>query len=328
MGRNSGGSAAAGRAGRKPGGDAGVPLRGKGRRRLSPWQIRESAVAIGFFFPFAVLFTLFVLLPVGMSFYYSLTTFSVVQEPLFVGLQNYKYLFTEDDTFLKAMANTFVFSILSGVLGYALSFVVAWALNTVRLKTVYALAFYAPSITSGIAMSVVWLYFFSPDSAGLINNFLLMNGFIDKPLLWTQDPDLIVWVVTIVSVWMGMGTGFLGFLAGFQNLPSDVFEAGRIDGIQNPFQELIYLILPLMKPMLLFGAINSVASAFSIYDVPLTLIGSPGPENASLTLVGHINDYAFTRLDMGYANTVAVFLFAVTFLIGRGFFHLLGSKDD
>lgn len=83
-----------------------------------------------------------------------------------------------------------------------------------------------------------------------------------------------------------------------------------------------------MKPMLLFGAVNSVTTAFSIYDIPLTLIGSPGPENASLTLVGHINDYAFTRLDMGYATTIAVFLFAVTFFIGRILFRVLSSKDD
>lgn len=75
---------------------------------------------------------------------------------------------------------------------------------------------------------------------------------------------------------------------------------GAIDGIHNKFEELIYIIVPQMKPMLLFGAVNAIIGAFAIYDVPLTLAGNPGPDNAALTLIGHLNDYAFTRLDLGY----------------------------
>lgn len=195
-------------------------------------------------------------------------------------------------------------------------------------KRFFALAFYAPSITSGIAMGVVWLYFFSPDRYGFINNFLYNLGFIDKPILWTQDPSKILVIVVIVSVWMGMGNGFLAFLAGFQGMDHEVFEAGKIDGIRNKLQELIYLTLPMMKPMLLFGAINTISASFGVYEIPMTLAGSPGYENASLTLVGHLNDYAFTRMDLGYASAIAVVLFAMAFIVGRIVFKVLDSKDE
>ncbi len=291
-------------------------------------QIKESALASLFFAPFAILFCIFVIWPVISAIYYSFTTFSVVQEPIWVGIKNYRYLITQDNVFLKALTNTLCFAFFSGILGFIMSFMVAWAIDGVKGKMFFALAFYAPSITSGIAMSVVWLYFFSPDSYGFINNFLLQNGFIDAPLLWTKDPQLIMIIVVIVSTWMGMGNGFLAFLSGFQNLQSEIMEAARIDGVHNRFQELIYVILPQMKPMLLFGAVNTVSTSFGIYDVPMTLAGSPGPENASLTLVGHMNDYAFNRLDYGYASTVAVVLFLLTFLVGRLMFRILSTKDE
>lgn len=289
---------------------------------------KENLKAILFFAPFGILFFIFTIMPVLSSALLSLTTYSVVQTPLFVGIRNFKHLLTEDTVFLKALTNTFTFAFFSGIIGYFMSFAIAWLIDNMKGKMIYALAFYAPSITSGIAMGIVWLSFFSPDAYGYINNALMNIGIISSPMLWTKDPKLITFVIIFVSVWMGMGNGFLGFLAGFQNLSPEISEAAHIDGVKNKFQELIYIILPQMKPMLLFGAITSVTNAFNIYDVPLTLIGSPGPENASLTLVGHMNDYAFTRLDLGYASTVAVFLFAVTFIIGRVLFRVLGSKSE
>ena len=289
---------------------------------------REGLVAVLFFSPFAILFILFTIVPVVTALILSCTTYSVLQTPIFVGLDNYKHLFTQDDFFVTALKNTMVFALFSGPIGYIVSFIVAWCIDTLKFKKFFALAFYAPSITSGIAMSVIWLYFFSPDKFGLVNNALINFGFIDKPILWTQDPSKILIIVVIVSVWMSMGNGFLAFLAGFQNMSKEVFEAGQMDGISNKFQELIYLIIPMMKPMLLYGAIITIVGAFSIYDIPLTLAGSPGPDNAGLTIVGHLNDYSFARMDLGYACAIAVILFAMTFIIGRIIFKVLESKDE
>lgn len=298
------------------------------RRKLTKADRHEAATATAFFLPFGVLFITFTVLPVLIGVFFSFTNYTVLQSPIFVGFQNFQRLFTEDDTFLIALNNTLLFALFSGVIGFFASFIVAWIIDGLKFKKFFALAFYAPSITSGIAMSVVWLYFLSPDSYGLINHALMQMGLIDKPVLWTQNPDTILVIVVVVSVWMGMGNGFLAFLSGFQNMNREIFEAGRIDGVSNKFQELIYMVLPQMKPMLLFAAINSVTGAFSIYDVPLTLAGSPGPENAALTIVGHLNDYAFTRMDMGYATAIALVLFAITFAIGRILFRVLGTKDE
>jgi multiple sugar transport system permease protein len=289
---------------------------------------REGLAAILFFTPFGILFLLFTIVPVVVAVVLSFTNYSVLQSPILVGINNYKYLFTQDNLFIVALKNTLSFALFSGPIGYVVSFLVAWIIDSLRFKKFFSLAFYAPSITSGIAMSVVWLYFFSPDRYGFINNFLLQNGFIDTPILWTQDPSKVLVIVIIVSVWMGMGNGFLAFLAGFQNMSTQVYEAGRIDGIRNKFQELIYITIPMMKPMLLFGAINTIAGSFGVYEIPMTLAGTPGPENSALTLVGHLNDYAFTRMDLGYASAVAVVLFAMTFIIGRVIFKALGSKDE
>lgn len=162
----------------------------------------------------------------------------------------------------------------------------------------FSLAFYAPSITSGVAMSTVWLYFFSSDSYGLINNVLIRMGLISEPIKWTLDPQYILGVVVFISIWMGMGTGFLTFLAGLQGLNEEIYEAGMIDGIRNSVQELFYLTLPQMKPQLLFGAINGTVAAFGVFDIAVSVAGMPSPNYAAHTIVAHLYDYAFIRFDM------------------------------
>lgn len=289
----------------------------------------EGFAATLFFLPFFILFMLFTIIPVMMAIVLSLTNYSILQGPIFVGLHNYIFLFTQDDLFLTALKNTMLFALFSGPIGYIVSFMVAWVIDTMKHRKLFALAFYAPSLTSGIAMSTVWLVLFAPNRMGWINNFLINTlQTINTPILWTQDPSRILFVVVIISVWMGMGNGFLAFLAGFQNMSTEIAEAGRIDGVGNKFQELIYIVIPQQKPMLLFGAINTITGSFGIYDIPVSIGGYPGPQNATMTLVGHMNDYAFTRLDMGYASTIAVILFLITLIIGRIVFRVLSTKNE
>lgn len=197
-----------------------------------------------------------------------------------------------------------------------------------KFRNGFALMFYAPSIISGVAMSIVWSYIFSPDSYGLLNNALLSIGIIDDPVLWTQDPNYILPVIILVSVWMSMGTGFLVFLAGLQNVNKEYYEAAAIDGISNKYQELKYITLPSMKPQLLFGAINAVTGAFGVYEVSVTLAGFPSPNYAGHTIVTHLYDYAFVRFQMGYACAVATVLFIMTFFIGRVVMNALTEKEE
>lgn len=288
----------------------------------------SRGLAILFFLPFFILFCLFVLAPVVQSIFYSFTNYDLLNRMDFVGFNNYKQLFLNDEIFLLALKNTMIFACIAGPVSYIMSFVMAWVLNDLKGRTVFALAFYAPSITSGTAMGVIWLYFFSSDSYGLINNALMKLGLISSPILWSQDVKLILPVCIFIQIWMGMGTGFLVFMAGLQNVNPELYEAGAIDGIKGRFAELFYITLPQMKPQLLFGAINTIAGSFGVFDIISSFAGFPTSNYAAHTLVAHVYDYAFVRYEMGYAAAVSVVLFLITFLFGKLVMFMLSSKDE
>ena len=170
--------------------------------------------------------------------------------------------------------------------GYLASFFMAWIITLVKKgKGFFSLAFYAPSLTSGVAMSTIWLIIFSGDRYGYLNNLLLKLGILTEPILWTSDSDYVMGVVMLISVWMSMGTGFLVFLAGFQNIDPALYEAARVDGISSRFQELRLITWPLMKPQLLFGAINSIVGSFAVFDVATAVAGMPSPNYSAHTIV-------------------------------------------
>ena len=184
--------------------------------------LRRNATGYIFLAPFLILLFIFVVVPVGVSVVLSFTNYNMLQPPKFVGLENYMSLILNDDVFLIALKNTFVFALFIGPIGYFMSFLMAWILDTMKARNLFSIAFYAPSITSAVAMTVVWLYFFSPDRYGMVNNALTELGLITEPILWNADPRYIMPVVVLISVWMSMGNGFLVFLAGLQNLPDEV----------------------------------------------------------------------------------------------------------
>ena len=288
---------------------------------------RKTWVGYAFMMPFLILFALFIILPVLISFGMSFTNYNMIESPDFLGITNYKLLILDDAEFLIALKNTLVFAFISGPIGFLGSFVMAWLINNLKARNLFSLAFYAPSITSGVALSVVWLYFFSSDRYGLINNTLINLGVLSEPIQWTQDVSTVLPVVILISIWMSMGTGFLTFLAGLQNLPHEIYEAGMIDGIRNRFQESIYITLPQMKPQLLFGAINAAVGAFGVFDIAVSVAGLPSPNYAAHTIVAHLYDYAFIRFEMGYASAVAIILFLITFVLGRIFMRVFSEKD-
>lgn len=295
---------------------------------ISKMDKRRTKVGYMFMAPFLILFTTFTLIPIFVAMGLSLTNYNLIQSPGFVGLTNYMNLILEDDVFLTSLKNTILFALLTGPTGYIASFMMAWLITLMNKgRGAFALAFYAPSLTSGVAMSTIWLIIFSGDRNGYLNNFMLKLGVILEPILWTKDATYLKWVIVIISVWMSMGTGFLVFLAGLQNIDPALYEAARVDGMKNRFQELRYITLPMMKPQLLFGAVNSVVGALAIFDVATSVAGMPSPNYAAHTIVAHLYDYAFIRMNMGYASSVAMILFIMTFIIGRICFYVFKSED-
>jgi len=281
-----------------------------------------------FLLPFLILFILFIVIPVLSAVITSMQYYNLLQPPKFLGLLNYQMLFTNDDVFIIALKNTFLFALIVGPIGYIMSFLFAWVINNYKRKRFMSLSFYIPSITSGVAMASVWLYFFSNDKYGLLNQILSSLKLATKPALWLSDPNLVLWVVIAISLWMSMGNGFLVFLAGFQNISPEWYEAGAIDGINNRFQELYYITIPSMKPQLLFGAITSIAASFGVFDVSVTVAGLPSPKYAAHTMVTHMYDMAFNKFEMGYACTIAVILFIITFSFSQMCMKLFSSDND
>ena len=301
---------------------------GTGRSGISAavWW-RKYGAGYMFLAPFLILFTIFVAIPVFIAAGLSFTSYNMIQPAKWVGLTNYRLLLTDDDIFLTALKNTLIFACISGPLGFIMSFIAAWVINQLKFRNAFSLAFYAPSITSTIAMTVVWMYFFSGDRYGLINNVLTDMGLITEPVLWNMNPDTIMPVIVIISVWMSMGTGFLVFLAGLQSVSKELYEAAAIDGVKSRIQELWYITLPMVKPQLLFGSINSIVASFGVFDIAVSVAGIPSPNYAGHTIVAHLYDYAFIRFQMGYASAVAVILFTLTFILGRILMKAFASKD-
>ena len=146
---------------------------------------------------------------------------------------------------------------------------------------------------------------------GLLNSFLLQFGLINEPVQWLTNTDYMLNIVIFVQLWCSLGTGFLAFVAGLQNLDPSLVEAGAIDGIRNRFQELIYIILPQMGGSLMFGAVMQISQAFSVGGISSALVGFPSIDYAAHTIVLHISDFGNTRFELGYASALSVVLFAI-----------------
>ena len=288
-------------------------------------QAKRNKVCYLFLAPYAILFITFFILPIATSIFYSFTYYNILEPARFVGLQNYVNLILQDEVFLTAIKNTFVIAVITGPVGYILSFLFAWFINELPkwLRAIAVVIFYAPSI-AGNAYTVFSIIF-RGDAYGYLNSLLLEFGLIEAPRLCLTDPNYMMTILIIVILWMSMGTGFLSFVAGFQGIDKSMYEAGYVDGVRNRWQELYHITLPSMKPMLLFGAVMSITSAFNVCDVPRALCGYPSTDYAARTVVTHLFDYGFSRFEMGYASAIATLLFLIMILCKKAISSLLGK---
>lgn len=286
-------------------------------------KAKKSRNCYLFLAPYAILFTMFYIFPVVASIFYSFTYYNILEKPRFIGLQNYIALILEDDIFLTSIKNTFMIAIITGPLGYILSFLFAWLINELPrwIRSVAVIVFYAPSIAGNCY--VIFSVFFRGDAYGYVNAFLMNVGIIDKPILWLINPDYMLPICMLVILWMSLGTGFLSFVAGLQGVDRSQFEAGYMDGIKNRWQELWFITLPNMKPMLMFGAVMSITQAFGVCDVTMALCGYPSTDYAARTIVTHLFDYGFSRFEMGYACAIATVLFLIMILCNKAIQSLL-----
>lgn len=280
--------------------------------------------------PYALIFTIFILVPVVLAIILSFTNFNAIEFPSFVGFLNYITILTNDAEFMKfVLPNTIIYAVVVGIGGYVLSFVLAWALCnlTKPVRTVLALILYSPSMTTGVAMTVLWKVIFSGDQFGLLNSWLMELKVITEPILWLTDARYLLPIVIIIGLWSSMGIGFLSMIAGILNTDATLYEAASIDGITNRFQEMVYITIPQMKPQMLFAAVMAIVGAFQNGMISSMLVGNPSPGYASQLLVNHIEDYGFLRYEMGYAAAISVVLLLIVQLFSKGANALLTEKN-
>lgn len=284
-----------------------------------------------FLLPYLILFTVFIIVPTAMAIGLSFTNYNAVETPEFVGLTNYINLLTQDNIFLQyVLPNTILFSIVVGVGGYVLAFFLAWSLSQLSKlpRTILALIIYSPSMTQGVAMTVVWRTVFLGDQSGIANYILTKLGIITEPIIWMTNTDYILPIVIIVALWSSMGVGFLAMLAGLLNVSPELYEAAAIDGVRNRFQEVIYITIPSMKPQMLFGAVMAVTNAFQAGSIGVQLTGAnPTPQYAAQLMVNHVEDYGFARYEMGYAAAVSVALLGLIYAFSYVARRLFTEKD-
>ncbi|NLE69898.1 MAG: sugar ABC transporter permease [Clostridiales bacterium] len=287
------------------------------------YRAKQMRVCYLFLLPFAVLFVTFYILPMITSIRYSFTYYNILEPARFIGLANYINLILQDDVFLISVKNTFIIAVITGPIGYILSFMFAWFINELPrwMRSLAVVIFYAPSI-AGNAYFIFGIIF-RGDVYGYLNSFLVRTGIINAPILWLTDPKYMMPVVVLVLLWMSMGTGFLAFVAGLKGVDQAQYEAGYVDGVKNRWQELYYITLPNMRPMLLFGAVMSITAAFSVADQTMALCGYPSTDYAAHTVVTHLFDYGYTRFDMGYASAIATLLFITMILTNKAIQSML-----
>jgi len=258
-----------------------------------------------FISPWVLGFLLFSALPIGLSVYYSFTSYNVFQPPRWIGLANYRAL-TTDPLFWKALYNTAYYTFLSVPLMMALSLGVALLLNSkLPGMRLFRTVFFLPSVLSGVGVALLWLWIFNPDY-GLINLALSYLG-IEGPL-WLFSPQWSKPAMVIMSLW-GMGGVMVINLAGLQSIPPQLYEAARVDGATG-WAQFRYVTLPMLSPTLFFNFVTLTIGSFQVFTQAYVMTDG-GPVHSTLFYVFYLFQTAFESLRMGYASAMAWILFFV-----------------
>jgi ABC-type sugar transport system permease subunit len=297
-------------------------------RRAPGWWRRwgeETCAAYLFLLPSLVIFVVFTFFPAIYSMVVSLFQWDLPAKPVFIGFENFRYLFTDflgAPLFWKSLANTAYFAL--GVpINLIVSLLIALLLNR-KLPGVgiFRTAFFLPAITSVTAISVVWLWLYHPAQYGLFNTFLIQLGLpIQK---WLRDPALAMPCLIFMGVWSGMGYNIIIFLAGLQAIPHALYEAAEIDGAGRVslFHHITWPLLgSTVFYVLTVGMINSL-KAFTEIDV----MTQGGPLNATNTLAYSLYQTAFQFFQMGRASAIAVLLFILLLAITWVQFRFIDRK--
>ncbi len=276
------------------------------RASISRMQAREELIAYLLISPWVIGFLIFTAGALIFSFGLSFFKADLLSPAQFVGLDNYKRLLFEDKLFLQAVKVTTLYTLGVVPMQIGLSLSVALLLNQAIFGIgIWRTIFYLPSVVSGVAVAMIWLWFFQPD-LGLFNALLALVG-IQGPR-WLFSEEWALPSIMLMSVW-SIGPAMIIFLAGLQSVPVDLYEAAQIDGA-NAWQQFTSITIPMISPQLLFNAVLGVIGSYQVFTASFVTTEG-GPNNATMTLVLYLYREGFLTARFGYASTIAWVLFAI-----------------
>jgi multiple sugar transport system permease protein len=285
---------------------------------MSARAMKQSVKGYLFISPFIIGFLAFTFIPILTSLYFSFTKYNLFAPPTWIGLENYKKMFTADPRYWQSLKVTLIY-VFAGVplrLGFAL--LIAMILNTAsRAVGLYRSLFYLPSLIGGsVAVAIMWRNIFGDE--GIVN---LLLGFLGIPdVRWFGDPTAALWMLILLSVWQ-FGSSMLIFLAGLKSIPVTYYEAASVDGASH-WQKFTKITLPMLSPVILFNTIMQTIAAFMTF-VPAFIIskGTGGPLDGTLLYSLYLFIQGFEFFNMGYASAMAwVMLIIVGLLTALIFF--------
>lgn len=292
---------------------------------------RERRAGLLFVLPWLISLLVFTTYPVLGTFYLSLTDYSIAEPPRWVGLDNFRTLFTDDPAFWPAVRNSAIYAAISVPLKLVFALALALLLNLgVRAIGFYRLVFYLPALVPPVASTIAFLLMFTPNFGPI--NALLGSVGINGPD-WLDDPSWSKSTLIILSLWP-LGVETLVFLAGLKNIPQELLDAATVDGASR-WQKLIGVTIPLLTPMILFNLVIGVIGSFQVFTQSLIVGGVNGePLGSTLMIMVLIYRNAFRYFAMGYAAAISVVLFvavvAVTLLVfrtARSWVHYEGGQS-
>ena len=275
--------------------------------------------------PTILVYLTYIMIPIVIAIYYSLTNFSGIGTPNYVGMSNYQRLFS-DPIFLIALKNTFIILIVTIVILIPGAFLLALLLNK-KAKGVGALRAinYSPSIIAPIMVGLIWVFILDPK-IGLINSFLTKIGLSSLAFDWIGGETLTPYSVAIVQSWQSLGYIATIFLAGLTLIPEELYEAADIDGASK-FHQLINITIPLLNETFKLNTILVITLCFKIFETVLQLTNG-GPNHLSDVLVTYMYSTTFTSGEYGYGMAIAVASLIATILFAGAFLgiHALGRR--
>ena len=277
------------------------------KKTMGQWLNQQHVVGIVCTSPFIIGFTLFMIMPMLLSLYYSLCNYNILSPPEFAGLANYIKAFTADAKFIKSIGVTFFFALVSVPLRLVFALLVAMLLvRKSKLSAFYRAVYYLPSIIGGsVAVAILWKRMFAMD--GVINS-LLRNIGIDTSISWLGNTSTAIWTLILLAVWQ-FGSSMLIFLASLKQIPSTLYEAADVDGAKKGAQ-FWHITLPLLTPTIFFNLVMQMINGFLAFT-QCYIITQGKPMDSTLFYTVYMYQQSFEFYNTGYGAAMAWIMLAI-----------------